>query len=192
VGEEEQSAAVDEIAAQGTEALPPHTPSNLEWESVADEVTAAIAEKIEPLLKKSADEIYERLLWETKDYLTDNLKFNIGSQIDTANQQALYDRQRAIKAEKSNAELLVLLRALRPFAAAYGMFRFSPPDIYWDDETGTVEFAVDHSEGRFSYGRLTEDDFRRAALAIEAIRSSAEQVVGSSSRDASKSDQEAT
>lgn len=64
------------------------------WESVGDEVAAAILEKLKPALRKASETIYEDLLYTAQDYLIDNVRWNIRAEIDTAKRQALHDRQK--------------------------------------------------------------------------------------------------
>ena len=75
------------------------------WDDVADEVLAGVAENIEPVIKRTADDLYERMLCSVQDYLADNVKSNIASRIDASDRQARHDRERLTKVEAVNAAL---------------------------------------------------------------------------------------
>lgn len=77
-----------------------------DWEIVGDEVVAAILEKLKPALRKASEAIYEDLLYTAQDYLIDNVRWNIRSQIDAAERQAQNDRIRA----RETAEVLRTVR----------------------------------------------------------------------------------
>lgn len=84
-----------------------------EWDEVADEVVAAILERLKPVLKKASESIYDDLLYTAQDYLIDNVRWNIRSTIDAANRQAYADRLKAKEQGETITELLMTLQKVR-------------------------------------------------------------------------------
>ncbi len=71
--------------------------------------------------KKAADEIYERLMCSTQDYLEENLRFNIASTLDTAERErkAAQDRVASLRADIAERDEL-LAELLRHSISHYG------------------------------------------------------------------------
>lgn len=78
-------------------------PAPIEWETVAEEALGVMKAAADVAAKKAADEIYERLLCSTQDYLEENLRFNIASTLDTAERErkAAQDRVKGLLAANS-------------------------------------------------------------------------------------------
>jgi hypothetical protein len=86
---------------------------NQPWEDVADDVTGAIEQAVQPLLKKAVDDIYAGLLDATQDYLKDNLAFNIASRISTAEREASDARRHNADLRREIEEARTTLSILR-------------------------------------------------------------------------------
>lgn len=84
-----------------------------EWDDVADEVVAAILEKLKPVLQKASESIYEDLLYTAQDYLIDNVRWNIRSTIDAADRQAFEDRRALTKERETVADLVSTMRQMK-------------------------------------------------------------------------------
>lgn len=82
------------------------------WDDVGDEVVAAILEKLKPALKKASETIYEDLLYTAQDYLIDNVRWNIRSEIESNKRQALGDRQQLTLQIRKNEELMTALQMI--------------------------------------------------------------------------------
>jgi len=103
------------------------------WEDVATEVTEAIAAEIEPLIRRTADDIYERIMTGAQDYLAENLRFNLSSRLESAEREAArlrkenYDLNQALSAGAAVREKLV--GALKAGRRAIGD-HWAPNDCY--------------------------------------------------------------
>lgn len=89
-----------------------------DWKPQAEAACDAVAEAIAPRLKTAADDLYADLLCVVQDYLKENVLHNVRSEVEAANRQALYDRQRAIKAE---ANVTALVEALKQTQSVLAM-----------------------------------------------------------------------
>lgn len=96
-----------------------------DWSEVADGVLANITASVMPEVRPLADRLYEELLYSVQAYLADNIKFNIGSRLDTAERErrAQWDRaeeceRRALAAEErartAEAQVAMLIKAMPP------------------------------------------------------------------------------
>jgi hypothetical protein len=65
------------------------------WGDAADAITKAIKNKIGTLAREHAEIVYDELLTATQDYLSDNTRFNLRSELDAARRQAEVSRQTA-------------------------------------------------------------------------------------------------
>jgi hypothetical protein len=63
-----------------------------------------------PLVKRLADDLYERLLDTVQDYLCENAEWNIAERISVAERSAKTARERARAAENAITDLLGVLR----------------------------------------------------------------------------------
>ncbi|MCB4860757.1 hypothetical protein K7W03_14270 [Sphingobium sp. PNB] len=70
------------------------------------------AERIQPMVKKHVDDVYEAILDSVQDYLIDNAQFNIRSRIDTAEREARSARELVAKLEAEKAELVECVKLL--------------------------------------------------------------------------------
>lgn len=113
------------------------------WDAVGDEVVAAVLEKLKPALKKASEDIYENLLYTTQDYLIDNVRWNIRSEIDGAERQAQYDRQKT-------AAIVECLKTVREYV----------------DDVAKGHLTSEKSDLK----NLARDDIKVIDAAIEAAR----------------------
>lgn len=117
----------------------------IEWDDVSKPVLDAIAERLGPLVKRAADDLYERLLYDVQDNLTDNATFNIGSRIASADRQALHDRKALAAEIARTGSMFVLLSQLKldgmPDQARLVVMAQNPADNHhWSKAVG--EFTV--------------------------------------------------
>lgn len=100
------------------------------WEAGADAMVVALMPKLQRALRTAAERLYEEVLDTAEEYLKDNVRYNVQSAIDSANRQALSDRQ-ALRVANDEIERLKSenrdLRAI-PWPRAYVMDRASE----WD------------------------------------------------------------
>lgn len=75
-----------------------------------------------PLVKRVADDIYERLLDTVQDYLVENSEWNIAERIEAAERQAAHDRQERLAAVNNHEALVEALRKLAGNAGALAAF----------------------------------------------------------------------
>lgn len=75
--------------------------ASIDWSVVSGEVTADVERNLQPVIRRVSDELYERLLTTTQDYLTDNLEFNIGETIAAAHRETQHRLDSAWRAINS-------------------------------------------------------------------------------------------
>lgn len=88
------------------------------WEDVATEVTEVVAAVIEPLARKAADDIYERLMETAQDYLANNLRFNLSSRLGSAEGEAARLRKECFDIRAQRIALAEALNNLISAASA--------------------------------------------------------------------------
>lgn len=88
------------------------------WEDVASDVSSAIQKALQPLIRRAADDIYERLLDTTQDYLAENVAFNLAERISAAEREAASDRMIAEQLRGSVDTLVDALSFLESEASA--------------------------------------------------------------------------
>lgn len=84
----------------------------VEWETAADEITGLLSRRAADIARKAADDFYERLLTTTQDYIAENARFNLESQLETANRGWRTQSARAEAAERRVGELLAALQGM--------------------------------------------------------------------------------
>jgi hypothetical protein len=60
------------------------SPLPADWESVKEDVLAALTQDVERFVRDAHDNIYERLLYTVQYYLSDNAAYNISSKLSSA------------------------------------------------------------------------------------------------------------
>lgn len=128
-----------------------------DWKPQAEAACDAVAEAIAPRLKTAADDLYADLLCVVQDYLKENVLHNVRSEVEAANRQALYDRQRAIKAEANVTALVEALKEAHKVVAACrrtamcevigGNHRFEGVPEILKDDLARVDAAISQAEG---------------------------------------------
>lgn len=91
-----------------------HTP--IDWTEVEIEATAVMVAAAEPVVRKVTEDLYEAVLDSVHDYLAENLRFNLASELKVAKADAHDTRMRNLALAKENALLRANLRRLRSHA----------------------------------------------------------------------------
>jgi hypothetical protein len=73
---------------------------------------------VEPHVRAASEQIYERIMETVQDYLRDNVEFNIGQKIATAEREAAYARGRLVEVEAQRDALYFAAIGLRPILEA--------------------------------------------------------------------------
>lgn len=82
------------------------------WEDVAVEVTELMAASFEPLARKAADDIYERLMETAQDYLADNIRFNLSSRLEASERGYAIARKQVFDLGQTNKTMAAALKQI--------------------------------------------------------------------------------
>lgn len=94
------------------------------WEDVAVEVTELVAAALEPLARKAADDIYERMMETAQDYLADNVRFNLSSRLEASERGYAIARKQVFDLGQTNAAMRSLIQRFKDHAISGGGFNY--------------------------------------------------------------------
>lgn len=77
----------------------------LRWEGAVDPVCEAVQKRVEPIVRKAADSLYEDIMASVQDYLRDNVNYNLNSELEV--QRYTIKRQRK-ELDEAAAEITAL------------------------------------------------------------------------------------
>lgn len=109
----------------------------LDWEQFAEEATAQLVAVMEPVARRAADDIYERLMETAQDYLAENISFNLASRLQTAEREAATQRMAAYAASQQIGALVPALERIVHVVRAAGVNNLARAV-----ELGQVSWAV--------------------------------------------------
>lgn len=70
------------------------------------------AKRIQPMVRKHVDDVYEAIMDSVQDYLIENAEFNIRSRLNTAEREALSARNKIAEMEREKDALLGAISAV--------------------------------------------------------------------------------
>lgn len=89
----------------------------IKWEDAAEQLGLAVEKRIAATARKAAEALYEGLLYDTQDYLRDNLNFNLSAELSLAKRGEAEAKARADQSAELVSELVErgegLLKAYR-------------------------------------------------------------------------------
>lgn len=89
--------------------------TEIDFEAVSSGVLASIRPVIEREVRGAADQLYGATMEAVQDYLSDNINFNIKSQLEAAERERFTQWGRAERLERSQTDLLEALKTVRDY-----------------------------------------------------------------------------
>ena len=72
-----------------------------DWTLAADELCRAVEKRVEATARKAAESLYEALLYDTQDYLRDNVNYDLKAEIEAARGEATRCREALARVAKA-------------------------------------------------------------------------------------------
>ncbi len=94
------------------------------WQEAADLVCAAVEAASQKTIKRATDDLYEKLLTETQNYLRENVEFNLSFELGRARRDAAVERATSMALRKQVAKLETALTEMLA--------------VYWGDGDGEL------------------------------------------------------